>query len=83
MSKLLNWVFGSFFRTLGRLIAIFCVGILLIFIGSKIGLKFPENIFMKVSAATTDGKYISSMAPNENLTNKYAFDYKNYTLYFR
>lgn len=29
----------------------------------------------KVNAATTDGKYISSMAPNENLTNKYNFDY--------
>lgn len=75
MNKLLNWVFGSFFRTLGRLIAIFCVGILLLFIGSKIGLRFPKNIFMKVNAATTDGKYISSMAPNENLTNKYNFDY--------
>lgn len=29
----------------------------------------------KVNAATTDGKYISNMAPNENLTNKYKFDY--------
>lgn len=64
MSKLLNWIFGSFFRTLGRLFAIFFVGILLIFIGSKIGLRFPKNIFMKVNAETFSAINVDSFAGN-------------------
>lgn len=64
MNKLLNWVFGSFFRTLGRLIAIFCVGILLLFIGSKIGLRFPKNIFMRVNAETFDAINVDNFSGN-------------------
>lgn len=50
MKKIINWTFGACFRTIGRFLAIFIVCILLLFIGSKIGLKFPKNIFMKVNA---------------------------------
>ena len=78
MKKILNWSIGSFFRTLGRIIAYLSVGLLIFSILSKSGSGFKLNDLlpiMKVSAATTDGKYISNMYSNENLTGKYSFDY--------
>lgn len=40
MKKIINWSFGSFFRTIGRVFAYFLIGILLLFIGSKLGFNF-------------------------------------------
>lgn len=40
MKKIFNWSFGAFFRTIGRVFAYFLIGILLLFIGSKLGLNF-------------------------------------------
>lgn len=40
MKKVINWSFGAFFRTIGRVFAYFLIGILLLFIGSKLGLNF-------------------------------------------
>lgn len=50
MNKILNWTFGACFRTLGRFLAIFLVGVLLIFIGSKIGIELPDWLAMRVKA---------------------------------
>ena len=52
MKKILNWTFGACFRTLGRFLGIFIVGVLLIFIGSKIGFKFPDWLALNVKAST-------------------------------
>lgn len=56
MKKILNWTFGACFRTLGRFLAIFIVGLLLVFIGSKIGFKLPDWLgIAHVNAAYADG----------------------------
>lgn len=54
MKKILNWTFGACFRTLGRFLAIFIVGVLLIFIGSKIGIELPDWLSLRVNAATKE-----------------------------
>lgn len=50
MRKIFNWTFGACFRTLGRFLAIFIVGVLLIFIGSKIGIELPDWLALNVKA---------------------------------
>lgn len=55
MNKILNWTFGACFRTLGRFLAIFIVGVLLIFIGSKIGIELPDWLALNVKAVQIDG----------------------------
>lgn len=52
VNKILNWTFGACFRTLGRFLAIFILGFLLIFIGSKIGFELPDWLALKVNAAS-------------------------------
>ena len=52
IKKIFNWSFGAFFRTIGRVLAYFLIGILILIIGSKIGL----NLFlMPVKAASIPG----------------------------
>lgn len=51
MNKILNWFFGSCFRTLGRFLAIFIVFFLLLFVGSKIGFELPDWLTLRVNAA--------------------------------
>lgn len=48
MMRVINWSFGSFFRTLGRIFAYIAIALILLFIGSKL------NLFktMEVNAAT-------------------------------
>lgn len=55
MNKILNWTFGACFRTLGRFLAIFIVGVLLIFIGSKIGIELPSWLALTVKASWVPG----------------------------
>lgn len=55
MNKILNWTFGACFRTLGRFLAIFIVGVLLIFIGSEIGVELPDWLSLRVNAQTING----------------------------
>lgn len=55
MNKILNWTFGACFRTLGRFLAIFIVGISLIFIGSKIGIELPDWLALTVNATQSPG----------------------------
>lgn len=52
MKKIFNWTLGACFRTLGRFLAIFIVGVLLIFIGSKLGFKLDSILPIKVKAQT-------------------------------
>ena len=54
MKKILNWTFGACFRTIGRLLAIFIIAALLIFIGSKLGFKLDSIFPIKVKAATVN-----------------------------
>lgn len=52
MKKIFNWITGSFFRTLGRIICYLSIGFLIALIASKMGF----NLFiMPVNAATNDG----------------------------
>lgn len=39
MKKIINWSFGAFFRTIGRIFAYLLVGVLIMLIGAKFGLK--------------------------------------------
>lgn len=50
MKKILNWSFGSFFRTIGRVFAYLCIGFLILLIGAKFGFK---SFLMPVYAATS------------------------------
>lgn len=50
MKKILNWSFGSFFRTIGRVFAYLCIGFLILIIGAKFGFK---SFLMPVHAATS------------------------------
>lgn len=51
IKKIFNWSFGAFFRTIGRIFAYLLIGILLLFVGSKLGFNFG---FIKVNAATVN-----------------------------
>ena len=55
MNKIFNWTFGAFFRTLGRVFGFLVVCLLLLLIGSKIGIKLPDWLFLKVEAVSTVG----------------------------
>lgn len=61
MNKILNWTFGSLFRTIGRLLGLLIVCILLVLIGSKLGLKIPDFLMpMKISAAVYNSDWLDS-----------------------
>lgn len=61
MNKILNWTFGSLFRTIGRLLGFLIVCILLLIIGSKLGLKIPDFLMpMKISAAVQNSDWLDS-----------------------
>ena len=47
MKKIIDWLLGSFFRTLGKVLAIAIIGYLLIILALKANIKLP---FMKISA---------------------------------
>ena len=47
MKKIIDWLLGSFFRTLGKVLAIAIIGYLLIILALKVNIKLP---FMKISA---------------------------------
>lgn len=48
IKRIFNWSFGAFFRTIGRILAYFLIGILFLIIGSKLGLNFG---YIRVNAA--------------------------------
>ena len=50
MKKIINWSFGAFFRTIGRVFAYLCIGFLILLIGAKFGFK---SFLMPVHAATS------------------------------
>lgn len=59
MNKILNWTLGSFFRTLGRIIAFFVIGCLIAIILSSNDIKIPrilQNLLLidKVNAQVID-----------------------------
>ena len=57
MKKIINWSFGSFFRTIGRFFAFFLIGILILIIGAKSGLK----LFLMPVKATVTTNWASSL----------------------
>ena len=61
MNKILNWTFGSLFRTIGRLLGFIIVCILLLLIGSKLGLRIPDFLMpLKINAAVYNGDWVDS-----------------------
>lgn len=78
MKKIINWSFGSFFRTIGRFLAYFLIGILILIIGAKSGLKL---FLMPVKATTNDGWLYNV---KNNIQNTHFYDLgsgTNYTWY--
>lgn len=57
MGKIINWVFGSLFRTLGRIICYILIGFLLSFLFTKADLKFFRFLSLNVKASTIDYSY--------------------------
>ena len=58
IKKLFNWSFGAFFRTIGRVLAYFLIGLLLLIIGSKLGFNLG---YIQVNA-TTSTNWASSLS---------------------
>lgn len=83
MKKVFNWTFGAFFRTIGRIFGYLCIGILFLVIGSKLDLKLPLNLFMKVNAAevTTNVSYARSGVINVPYEQKFdnSWIYKDFS----
>lgn len=88
MNKILNWTFGACFRTLGRFLAIFIVGVLLLFIGSKIGIEMPSWLALNVKASWVPGWAETLPAPTNiiyyecNGANSCPTVYNTYVDYF-
>lgn len=80
IKKIFNWSFGSFFRTIGRIFAYLVIGVLIIIIGAKSGLKL---FLMPVKASTvtvSNAKYniFTSLSRDENICAKpESYGYKN------
>lgn len=76
MKKIINWSFGSFFRTIGRVFAYLCIGILILIIGSILGSKLPINRFIKVNAEelVVPVNYIREQQHNIDYTNSPGFE---------
>lgn len=68
MEKLFNWTIGSFFRTIGRLIAYFAIGAFIAYIlgHSNIDLGGITNLFYtKVNASTIGDRYQPTMRDDD------------------
>ena len=61
MNKIFNWITGSFFRTLGRIIAIVVIGILIYLFASKSGIKITDLIGINRVYADENFSYSSSL----------------------
>ena len=58
MKKIMSWTFGSFFRTIGRTLALILFGILIALLFNKLDIKIPFLSYAK--AFTLDNTYIKS-----------------------
>lgn len=52
MKKIINWSFGAFFRTLGRVFGYLSIAILIMSIFSKLGFELPHWFALNVNAST-------------------------------
>ena len=57
MKKVFDWTVGSFFRTIGRIIAFIVIGYLVATLLSHNGFQLSELFFTKVSASTYKNSY--------------------------
>lgn len=60
MKKVFDWTVGSFFRTIGRIIAFIVIGYLVATLLSNNGFQLSELFFTKVHASSSEGVWISS-----------------------
>ena len=60
MKKIINWLFGSFFRTIGRIIAFLFISFIILLIINKLGFNLKNLLFMSVSASEQNAGYSSS-----------------------
>lgn len=66
MKKIINWTFGSVFRTFGRVLAYILIGTILTLLLSKTGVKITSLLpIMRVSAATTEQWAINLNPPTD------------------
>lgn len=68
MEKLFNWTVGSFFRTIGRLIAYFAIGSIIAYLlaNSNLNLGGITNLFfIKVNASTIGDRYQPTMRDDD------------------
>ena len=67
MKNIINWSFGAFFRTIGRVLAYLLIGFLLAIVYLKLGLNFG---YMKVNASTSVNQW-SEHLPDLTRVNMY------------
>lgn len=65
MKKIINWSFGAFFRTIGRIFAYLVIGVLIMLIGVKFGLKL---FIMPIHASTNTSPIFLDEMKIENIT---------------
>lgn len=71
MNKIFNWTFGSFFRTIGRTIALLVLGGLFYYILSSNGIGIKDLFFDKVNASTFVNGVEVQYYKEEALTNRW------------
>lgn len=72
MNKILNWTFGAFFRTIGRIFAFLCISIFFVFILSKLDIKLPDWLAIARVNATSTQEWGGNI--EQGFTDAYYFD---------
>lgn len=80
MKKIINWSFGAFFRTIGRIFAYLVIGVLILIIGAKSGLKLFLMPVKASTVAVSNAKFnlYTAISRDEKLCAKpTSYGYKN------
>lgn len=81
IKKIFNWSFGSFFRTIGRVLAYLLIGVLILIIGAKSGLNLFLMPVKASSVVVSNAKFnlYTSLSRDEKVCPKSSsYGYKNF-----
>lgn len=81
MNKILNWTFGSIFRTIGRIVAYILIGALLVFLAQSNDFHFPSWLFIKVNASEFKSYVVDWKDPSGNSLPQYYGQYRMYSTF--
>ena len=80
IKKILNWSFGAFFRTIGRVLAYLLIGVLILIIGAKSGFKLFLMPVKASTVAVSNAKFnlYTAMSRDDNIcSSPQSYSYKS------